>query len=165
MEIESLNKQDRQQAGNLCLLEQLQSRACKQGATGNCLTKGQSKCWNSSNVPYQLTYVYHDCAWTQVMDWDGLLSMYSPWPPMYTNRTLIILAKPSPWRSLHHKGTRRCMWIPPQRPGETLSFFQARKIAHLSLTAAVTLKREYEAEKEHGSESSQSSISYISYTH
>lgn len=68
--------------------------------------------------------------------------------PLYTNRTLIILAKPSPWRSLHHKGTRRCMWIPPQRPGEALSFFQARKIAHLSLTAAVTLKREYEAEKE-----------------
>ena len=56
------------------------------------------------------------------------------------------------------------MWIPPQRPGEALSFFQARKIAHLNLTAAVTLKREYEAEKEHGSESSQSSISYISYT-
>ena len=90
--------------------------------------------------------------------------MYSPWPPLYTNRTLIILAKPSPWRSLHHKGTRRCMWIPPQRPGEALSPLQARKIAHLSLTAAVTLKREYEAVKEHGSESSQSSISYISYT-
>lgn len=135
---------------------------------GNYLTKGQPKCWNSSNVPYQLTYVYHDCAWTQVMmDWDGLLSMYSPWTLMscWSAHQLDIdyscqafswaLSSSQRDSTLHVDSSSEARW-------DIIIILPSSQ--NISLTAAGTLKREYEAEKEHASESSQSSISYISYT-